>query len=212
MVKKEVEEYIYEHPWEVVTEASLRKYPNRWCPQVQRVETMRRTVDNRGRLLSRRLFQGTNPVPSWLHWLIGSEPAYAVEDSVIDPQEKTMVLRLSSLSLRNWVEVDETCTYRVHHENPNWTVLRQEWSCRWKEPSGMISALENLSVERFRKTVANGRQAVKEICDDIERAADSVTLFAKEWSDRLGDAAREWVVDEPTPCGGGRQQDANTHG
>ncbi|GJQ09374.1 hypothetical protein GpartN1_g1165.t1 [Galdieria partita] len=205
MVKKEVQEYIYEHPWEVVTEASLRKYPNRWCPQVQRVETLRRTVDSSGRLLSRRLFQGTNPVPSWLHWLIGSEPAYAVEDSVVDPQQKTMVLRLSSLSLRNWVEVDETCTYRVHPENPNWTVLRQEWSCQWKEPSGMIAALENLSVERFRKTVANGRQAIKEICDDIERAADSVTSFAKEWSDRLGDAAREWV-DEPT-CGS--RQDAN---
>lgn len=104
MVKKEVQEYTYEHPWEVVTEASLRKYPNRWCPQVQRVETLKRTVDSNGRLLSRRLFQGTNPVPSWLHWLIGSEPAYAVEDSVIDSREKTMVLCLRSLSLRNLVE------------------------------------------------------------------------------------------------------------
>ncbi|KAJ8900858.1 hypothetical protein NDN08_000157 [Rhodosorus marinus] len=170
MVKRLFQEYVYQHPWAVVTEATWLKYPNPFCPHVLDVDVISRRVDdNDGFLKTRRLFTATSPVPRGLRWLMNSDVAYAVEDSVVDPVKQRMELNLRSLTFGDIVEMRETSTFEPHPENSEWTLLKQHWSCEWKVSTAFVSSLEKLSVQRFLSSVANGRLAVKQLCQDIEQ-------------------------------------------
>mmetsp|Transcript_8328 Transcript_8328/g.15072 ORF Transcript_8328/g.15072 Transcript_8328/m.15072 type:complete len:185 (-) Transcript_8328:948-1502(-) len=174
MVSKEVQEYVYKHSWEVVTRAHWAKYPNEKCPQVQKVDTLKRYIDTTSNELhTTRLFTGSSPIPSFLHWLIPPEPVYAMEKSVVNRETRSMQLDMRSLSFANILQVNERCIYREHPDNPDWTLFRQEWQCEWNVPKYLKSRLDALSLQRFRDSVQNGRQAVQEICTEIESKWDS---------------------------------------
>ncbi|KAA8500062.1 PRELI domain containing protein 3B [Porphyridium purpureum] len=169
----EVQRYVYEHPWELVTAAHWMKYPNARCPQVLSADVLERRVEDGGRVLhTRRLFTGASAVPQKLHWLIPASPAYALEHSVVDTRERRMTLTLQSLSFANILQITETCVYEPHESRTDCTVFTQEWTCEWKVPSYLKKRLDSLSLQRFRASVENGRTAVAEICAELESRWD----------------------------------------
>jgi hypothetical protein len=63
-------ESVVDHPWERVTAAAWRKYPNTSSPHVASVDVVNRSIKN-GVLHSTRLFQCIGILPAWTHRFLG---------------------------------------------------------------------------------------------------------------------------------------------
>ena len=118
-------EYTFTHPWETVTTAVWRKYPNPHNPKIIGTDVFDRKVVN-GVLHSSRLISSDWGLQTWVKKLIGSEKInYGRENSSVDPANKTMVLNTTNISFTRNISCDETLTYRPHPDNPNHTQLVQ---------------------------------------------------------------------------------------
>ena len=59
-----------------------------------------RSVDSRGRLVTKRLLSKTNHCPKWAERFISARSLFIVEESVVDPVLKTMTTYTRNISLQ----------------------------------------------------------------------------------------------------------------
>eukprot|EP00128_Syssomonas_multiformis_P011431 Colp12_sorted_trinity150504_noHs@13101 len=105
-------------------------------------------------------------MPNWGRRFIGSNTAYVLEESVVDPKNRIMTTYTRNLNHAKITTVEEKCVYRPHPENSEWTECHLEaviaspvkyWS----------SALERFVFERFKKHAELARQALQNVADSL---------------------------------------------
>mmetsp|Transcript_19127 Transcript_19127/g.31295 ORF Transcript_19127/g.31295 Transcript_19127/m.31295 type:complete len:179 (-) Transcript_19127:272-808(-) len=164
-------QHVFEQPWDRVTAALWRKYPHPNCPHVLSVDVIDRHVDPvSGVLHTKRLMTTRTPVPAWAISLLGlrDSDCYFVEESTVDPRNRTMVMRSKNLSLNNLLELEETCTYSASLDDPNATLFRQETSVT-AFARGVRTQIEKFCVNRFMQNSAKGRTVLEEVCERLQR-------------------------------------------
>ena len=109
----------YRHPWTTVTSAFWRKYPNPLYPHVQEVDTFHRELKD-GNLTTQRIITATTSFPSFLRAVGAPTLAFGVEQSTVNAQTQTLELRSRNVTGSGFMVVEETCTYEVHPDNPEW--------------------------------------------------------------------------------------------
>lgn len=158
--------HTYPFHWDVVTRAFWNKYPNSMLSHVERMDVLERRVDGQGRLRTSRLAKCTQGnMPSWAKSMLGTS-SYVFEETICDPQNKTLVLKSTNLSFRSVATVEETCVYSVHPENADTTLYKAEAKVTAFVPM-LSKKLESFSVSRGAETAAKGIRAVEAICNDI---------------------------------------------
>eukprot|EP00744_Colponema_vietnamica_P016905 GILI01023740.1.p1 GENE.GILI01023740.1~~GILI01023740.1.p1 ORF type:complete len:179 (-),score=9.61 GILI01023740.1:79-615(-) len=169
MVKVFKNEHVFPFPWNTVTTAFWNKYPNPSSPHVLNVDVLDRTVDQQsGVLRSKRLMTLKYNLPSWVEKLANQNLAgYAVEESTVDVKSQTLVLKSVNLSFSNVMTVAETCTYKQHPENPDWTLYTQEAVITSYAPGLLKNKLESLSESNCAKNASSGTGAVQKICEEM---------------------------------------------
>ena len=116
--------HTYEYDWETATAAWWDKYPNPDQPQVRHWDTLHRHLSaTSGILTVHRLFWIEYGLPKWVHTVFRtpSMDGYGTEVVTCDVNQKRLVMRGRNYTFRNLIEIEETCTYQEHPENPNWT-------------------------------------------------------------------------------------------
>uniref|UniRef100_A0A0K8VCS6 Protein preli-like n=1 Tax=Bactrocera latifrons TaxID=174628 RepID=A0A0K8VCS6_BACLA len=83
-------ETVFDYSWKQVVQAYWNRYPNPSSTHVLTEDTIEREVRD-GKLYSRRLLSKTNPVPKWGKRFYNNAPVRIVEDSILDPKNKTLV-------------------------------------------------------------------------------------------------------------------------
>lgn len=58
---------------------------------------------------------------------IGESPAYVVEESIVDPRNKTMLTFTKNITLTRYMVVEETCLFRPNPEDPQGCVALAGW-------------------------------------------------------------------------------------
>jgi hypothetical protein len=114
----------YEYDWETATAAWWDKYPNPEQPHVRHWDTIRRKIDHSSGVLSvDRLFWIEYGLPKWVHTLFRtpSMDGYGTEHVVCDVNNRVLTMHGRNYTFRNMIEIEETCTYKQHPDNPNWT-------------------------------------------------------------------------------------------
>jgi hypothetical protein len=111
MVKLFSTEHTFRHPFDRVTSAFWRKYPNEHAAHVKAVDITDRRIDDQGRLITTRLMSCESAVPAWLRGAGLPQSCYVAESSVVDPAAQKMVVKSSNLSGASLMVVEETCTY-----------------------------------------------------------------------------------------------------
>jgi len=111
MVKLFSTEHTFRHPFDRVTSAFWRKYPNEHAAHVKAVDVTDRRIDDQGRLITTRLMSCESAVPAWLRGAGLPQSCYVAECSVVDPAAQKMVVKSSNLSGASLMVVEETCTY-----------------------------------------------------------------------------------------------------
>jgi len=147
MVWFSLDEHKFDHSWENVVEAALRKYPNPESKNVIGTDIFDRHIDSNGKLHSRRLITSiwSNTYTEWMSKLIGidlTKTLHAFEYSILDPQNKSFELSSRNYNFLDYIVVDEKLIYSPHPADPSSTLLKQEWHVTCKNLS-FTSFLEN---------------------------------------------------------------------
>ncbi|KNC74907.1 hypothetical protein SARC_12560, partial [Sphaeroforma arctica JP610] len=105
--------HTYEHTWEDVSYAFLRKYPNPMSSHVLGCDVIERSVDAEGRLVSQRLLEKTNNKPKLAELFLGKDKSngFVLEDSVIDLKKQSMRTVTRNLTYARILFVEESCEY-----------------------------------------------------------------------------------------------------
>ncbi|KAL9654660.1 hypothetical protein ABK040_006722 [Willaertia magna] len=162
--------HTYQHPWERVTNAFWHKYPNPLSPHVLSIDVLDRWIDEEGNLHTVRLMTCKDrAVPEWISNVVGGKNyAYVIERSMINLNEKQLVMKSKNISYESLISVEETCRYTVDKENTEHTLFSQE--AKISVPIWGLAArkVENLTLENFHKNAKKGLQAMEHICEKIK--------------------------------------------
>eukprot|EP00127_Corallochytrium_limacisporum_P007070 Clim_evm30s241 gene=Clim_evmTU30s241 len=156
----------YKAPWEEVTAAFWRKYPNPHSRHVLSTDLLDRRVDEaEGKMYSTRLLLKTKKVPAVAQRFVSGGKAWVIEKSVVDSKAKTMETTTQNLTYKNVLSVCETVTYRPHPDNPRqWT----ETETRAKIVSSISvfhPIVESFGLERFKTQYEQTKVGLQYVID-----------------------------------------------
>lgn len=152
-------EHQFNHNWETVVGASLKKYPNPITTAVVGIDVLDRKFSN-GTLKSRRLILSEWSLPNWARRLVCGPSCFATETSEVDPIHRTMTMTTRNLTMCNKLSFEEKLTYTPHPENPNATLLKQEAVISvFGVP--LSSYLEDFLTRNMSMNANKGRQAIE---------------------------------------------------
>jgi len=167
MVKLFSTDHTYKHPFERVTSASWRKYPNDFASHVRGMDTYDRHLDSQGRLVSHRLMSCESAVPSWLSSFGVPSQCFVAEVSVVDPVTQTMVVKSRNLTGGSLIQVEETCTYSAV---PNTSDTHYTQSARISAFLPMLSSrFEEFSRSNLSNKSKEGMAHMEDLCQRIQK-------------------------------------------
>jgi hypothetical protein len=179
-------EHTFEHPWETVVQAAMRKYPNPLNTAVKSTDVVEREVREDGVLTSERLLSTEWNIPNWVTGLIGlRNPSYGFEYSEVDPVRKTFRLKSRNLNCTSFVSVDETLEYKADPSDANKTHLAQTAVVTMKGIP-LIDYCENLMTQTIHNNASKGRDGLEWVIGNVTRELKELdhlatsSLFQKE--------------------------------
>lgn len=159
--------HTYLYPWNVVTTAFWLKYPNILNPNVIEVDTYDRYIDKQGCLRSYRLITCQNSLlPNFMTTLGVPSRIFIAEESIVDPKNKSMIIKSKNVSGTSFMTVEETCIYEKHDKNKDWTSYRQTAHITTSVPL-FREQIEQHCVDHLSKTSNNGLEIIEKICKNI---------------------------------------------
>jgi len=168
MVKLFQSEHEFKHPWEHVTSAFWRKYPNELSTHVKQVDTYSRSISPCGKLVIHRLMRCESSIPSWLQSLGVPTSAYAAETAIVDPITKKMVIRSRNLTGANLMIVEEECSYTPSSTNTNHTRYVQSANIRAFLPV-FSSKFEQYSYSNMMAKSKQGLHTMELLCQQVKK-------------------------------------------
>eukprot|EP01135_Chromosphaera_perkinsii_P005829 Nk52_evm18s367 gene=Nk52_evmTU18s367 len=157
-------DHTFPHTWEKVTSGVWQKYPNPYSPQVAAVDCIHSVVEE-GVLKRKRVISSNWELPGWIQSLLPSN-CTVVEKTEVDPSNKKFVMRSKNITGSNILQVEETCTYTPHPEDPNQTLLQQEAKVSVFGIS-FTDRLEKMVVNKISSQADKGRIALDHVINSI---------------------------------------------
>ncbi len=158
--------------------AFWRKYPNRFADHVKEVDTFKRDFDPvTGDLTTYRLIACESALPSWMSALGISSLAYALEQTVVNAKNKTMVIRSRNISGSSMMVVEEKCTYTQDPENAAWTQYNQSANITSFLPI-VRSKMENYTFASMTNRSKQGLAVMEELCHVLATKGLSALNFS----------------------------------
>jgi len=188
-------QHTFSHPWETVTKALWRKYPNPLNPHVIGVDIVDRRVTPEGHLFSERLMTTEWGLANWVKKLIGfDEHAYAHEISTVDPENKTLSINSRNLTFESKVNVEERITYSPHPEDPDKTLMTQQ-AIVTVQGVPLTSYMEQLMTTSIAGNASKGREALESVIVRVQNEAkdikDTLTKLDTDLKTSLDDIIKE---------------------
>jgi len=189
-------QHTFSHPWETVTQAMWRKYPNPLNPHVIGVDIVDRRVTPEGILISERLMTTEWGLANWVKKLIGfEEHAYAHEVSAVDPNTKTLNINSRNLTFSSKVSVEERITYKPDPEDPDNKTLMNQQAIVTVQGVPLTSYMEQLMTSSIAGNANNGRQALESVIQRVQSEAkelkETLNKFETEVKTSLDDIIKE---------------------
>ncbi|KAJ3040573.1 hypothetical protein HDV00_010753 [Rhizophlyctis rosea] len=163
----------FPYSWDNVSLAVWKKYPNPFASHVLSADVIDREVDPvTGVMTTTRLFLKEGNLPKWGLALLHVPEAFIIEQSTVDPVNRTMTTTTRNLSHRKLMLVEETQVFRQHPEKDGWTEMHTEA----RIVSNTRMALMRGKIEGFglKKFKDNTLRSSKGLLHVVESLAQSV--------------------------------------
>mmetsp|Transcript_39659 Transcript_39659/g.93946 ORF Transcript_39659/g.93946 Transcript_39659/m.93946 type:complete len:275 (+) Transcript_39659:111-935(+) len=109
MVKKQILDITYNHPFAAVTTSLWAKYDGH--KYVREVDVLDRYIDSEGRLHSRRLLTMSGNLPAIFRPFVPVRAVHMVETVVVDPVKQTMHVETVNINCRSVLEARSKSSY-----------------------------------------------------------------------------------------------------
>lgn len=161
----------FDYPWEQVTAANWKKYPNAVSTHVIAVDVLRRELADDGKkLVSERLITIQQGVPKWIMMMVGgSNVSHVREVSTVDLNSRTLTMKSCNLTYSNILRVFETVKYSPHPEDPeNSTLFQQEAQITaYAAFAKICNKMEDWSVQRFHDNAMKGKKGFESVLEVV---------------------------------------------
>ncbi|CAO3701303.1 unnamed protein product [Rhizopus microsporus] len=138
------------YPWQNVTLAFWLRYPNPFASHVLAVDVLDRYVDENGILKTTRLVLKKGKAPKWFpENILKNSEAFVIEESEVDPKNKTMITRTKNLNHVRVMQIEETQIFKQHDQNPDWTSCKTEARIISRFGWGLTSKIEGFGQSTF---------------------------------------------------------------
>ncbi|XP_032751183.1 PRELI domain-containing protein 1, mitochondrial-like [Rattus rattus] len=196
MVKYFLGQSMLRSSWDQVFAAFWQRYPNPYSKHVLTEDIVHREVTPDQKLLSRTLLTKTKRMPRWAERLFPANIAHSVyilEDSVVDPQNQTMITFTWNINHARLMAVEERCVYCVNSDNSGWTEIHWE---AWVSSSlfGVSRAVQEFGLARFKSNLTKTMKGFEYIlaklqAKEAKEKAKETTLAATEKAKDLANKA-----------------------
>ncbi|KAJ4945833.1 hypothetical protein JOQ06_023511 [Pogonophryne albipinna] len=185
--------------WDQVCVAFWQRYPNPYSNHVLTEDIIFREVTPTNCLVSRRLLTKTSRAPRWMEPYLPkqmSSSAYIIEDSIVDPQKRTMTTLTWNISHARLMSVEERCKYYINPENGSCTEIKRE---AWISTTiyGLSRAVQEFGLRRFKNSVTKTMKGFEYVLAKMQGETPSRTLTetATERARETALAAKEKAKD-----------------
>uniref|UniRef100_A0A3B4AFB4 PRELI/MSF1 domain-containing protein n=1 Tax=Periophthalmus magnuspinnatus TaxID=409849 RepID=A0A3B4AFB4_9GOBI len=166
--------------WDQVCTAFWQRYPNPYSNHVLTEDIIFREVTPSNCLISRRLLTKTSRAPRWMERYLPkkmSSLAYIIEDSIVDPQKRTMTTLTWNITHARLMSVEEWCEYGINPENGSWTQIKRE---AWISSNvfGLSRAIQEFGLARFKTSVTKTMKGFDYVLAKMQGETPSRTLAA----------------------------------
>ncbi|KAK1175460.1 PRELI domain-containing protein 1, mitochondrial-like isoform X3 [Acipenser oxyrinchus oxyrinchus] len=148
--------------WEHVFSAFWQKYPNPFSKHVLTEDVVFREVTPDNTLISRRLLTKTNHLPRWAEKIFPSNlsrSVFVIEDSIVDPKNKTLTTFSWNINHTRLMVVEERCVYSMSQEKQAWSLAKRE---AWISSGvfGFSRAIQEFGLARFKSNQAKAMRGL----------------------------------------------------
>lgn len=194
----------FHYPWDQVTAANWRKYPNEVSTHVVAVDVLRRELDATNTVLTtERLITCKQSIPSWLQYFVGGKNvSYVREVSVVDLNAQSLTLRSVNLTMCHLLKVSETVTYMPDVDDKFKTRFKQEAQITaYGAFQKVCNRIEDWSLDRFHQNAAKGRMGFEGVLEMLNdqwnefKEIDIVEKVVKQVDTSLDKVKHEIVVE-----------------
>ncbi|XP_055265402.1 SEC14-like protein 5 isoform X3 [Moschus berezovskii] len=203
---------VYKHPFELVMVAYEKRFPT--CPQIpvflgSEVLRESRSADGAVHVVERSCRLRVE-APRLLRKIAGVEHVVFVQRNVLNWKERTLFIEAHNETFASRVVVKESCSYRVHPENEDWTCFEQSASLDIRSFFGFESALEKIAMRQYTASVKRGKEVIEHYLNEL---ISQGTSHIPRWTPALAreeDAPSQTGQREPNSlevCGLGSAQD-----
>ena len=179
--------YDFNYPWDQVTAANWKKYPNEISTHVIAVDVLRRELKDQGKVLvTERLITVKQGVPKWIMMMLGgTNMSHVREVSVVDLNKKSLTMRSCNLTMCNLLKVYETVTYSPHpDDSANKTLFQQEAQITaYGSIRKLCNKMEDWSVQRFCENAKKGIMGFDAV----------LQVFSENWEKHVDDLSNQLV-------------------
>jgi len=187
-------EHIFNHPWETVTQAVWRKYPNPHNPAVVGTDVLDRKVVQ-GVLHTHRLISSRWGLPGWAQRILGADRiCYGYEESKVNPTERTMEMQTRNVTFANTVSMDERLVYLPDPDNGDQTMLRAETIITVKGVP-LTDYMESFLINTVSRNSTKGRDALEWIICKINENVEDLVTTAKNTSTEVITTTRRSITE-----------------
>lgn len=148
---------------------SWNKWPSPHRPDVLTVDIINKHYDPvKNTLSATRFMILSGPIPRWLQVLTGGSTGYFLEESYLDFDQQTFIMKGTNLSLSSLFDMVEVCRYGPEGKG---TRLEQDMYVHTSEVlSRFISGkVEKWALDNYQQNIAKGK---KILAETIEQTLD----------------------------------------
>ncbi|KAM4676768.1 PRELI domain-containing protein 1, mitochondrial [Discoglossus pictus] len=193
MVKYFIGINVLKNSWDQVFAAFWQRYPNPYSKHVLSEDILYREVTPDHKLLTRKLLTKTNRLPRWAERFFPanvSHAVYIIEDSVVDPINRTLTTFTWNINHATVMSVEERCVYCENTENQTWTQVRREaWIS--SKVFGFTRPIQEFGLARFKSNVTKAMRGFEFILAKMQGELPARTLVetAKEATEKAKETA-----------------------
>lgn len=157
---------LLKYPWEQVATGLWERYPNPYSSHVLTEDVISRQIDG-NKLISKRMLTKTNKVPKWGERFMGGvNYIVLVEESVVDPDEKTLTTYTRSITMKNVMNVEEKCVYKISPENSSWTLCEKS-ACISSPVRLFGKPIEAFGIKRFKSNAVKATKGFEYVLNSL---------------------------------------------
>jgi len=162
--------------WDQVVVAFWARYPNPFTSHVLTEDVLRRELRPDGSLYTCRLLMKTNSIPKWGQALMPARRVPIIEESIVDPNKKTLVTYCRNITYKRLMETAEKVVYTSHEDDAgkSFTQCQKKFwvTSQWYAPIGGWS--ERFGIQRWLKNVDKTRRGLEHVLGQIYDVEDGV--------------------------------------